>query len=81
MILMIIEVYGPEICIMARSRGATSGLSSVFIYFFAERERTRVPDVIFARLVRGRAEEKRAAFEGYPVATSVHSARDRTIRG
>ena len=33
MILMIIEVYGPEICVMARSRGATSGLSSVFIYY------------------------------------------------
>ena len=52
-----------------------------FYPFLAERERTRVPDVIFARSVRGRAEEKRAALEGFPVATSVHGGRDRTVRG
>ena len=53
----------------------------VFCLLLAERERTRVPDVIFARSVRGRAEEKRAALEGFPVATSVHGGRDRTVRG
>ena len=35
MILMITEVYRPEICVIARSRGATSGLllSAVFTHF------------------------------------------------
>ena len=34
MILMITEVYQPEICVIARSRGVTSGLTSpVFTHF------------------------------------------------
>ena len=52
-----------------------------FYPFLAERERTRVPDVIFARLDRGRAEEKRAAAEGFPVVTSVCGGRNWTVPG
>ena len=48
-----------------------------FYPFLAE----RVPDVIFAHSDRGRAEEERAAAEGFPVATSVRGGRNRTVRG
>ena len=48
-----------------------------FYPFLAE----RVPDVIFARSDRGRAEEKRATVEGFPVATSVRGGRNRTVLG
>ena len=40
-----------------------------------------VPDVIFARSDRGRAEEKQAAAAEFPVPTSARGGRNLTVRG